>query len=168
MEQAKEKMMPSEICEIYIQGSIIIRALLPPFLSNIICARIHRRASNIARKTELEGELAWLSRKILIEHSSCSDGKTLFHSDPMGEAFLSEPKLHGLRSIYCSNSMSLCPVSAMSRAFRGHLFERISNALANRYKHDMEEVRHLLDLLRTCSKATNQHEYQLIDKVAFW
>ena len=63
MEQAREKMTPQEMCSIYIQGSLIIRSLLPRFLSKVICRRINRRAADIARKTELEGSLAWLSRK---------------------------------------------------------------------------------------------------------
>lgn len=149
MEQAREKMTPKEMCSIYIQGSLIIRSLLPRFLSKVICRRINRRAADIARKTELEGSLAWLSH-------------------PLGETFLREPKLHSLSSSYCCSSMTLCPVATLSRAFRGHLFERITNALCNRYKHDMEEILELLTLLQTCSKSTNDQGYHVIDKTAYW
>lgn len=149
MEQANDKLSATEKCEIYVQGILIARAILPDFISKIICGRLQRRASDIARKTELEGYLSWLSH-------------------PMGENFINEPKLQAFQSIYCSSSMSMCPVFTLSRSFRGHLFERIVNALCNRYTHEMDEIRNMLDLLQTCSKSNLRDQYTVIDKVSYW
>lgn len=52
---------------------------MPRWFSRVICRRLQRRALNIARKNELEGQLAWLSQ-------------------PLGESFLKNEKLHDLDS----------------------------------------------------------------------
>lgn len=141
LQQAGDKIGPTETCEIYIQALVIIRTILPQFLATIFDVRILRRIKALSKK-DIDGKLIWVT-------------------DPSGMDFLENENLLNLASTFTSKARSMCALERVSSAYRSYLFGLTMNNLFNRCEVDIETIVQQLDLLQNCSRDSH-------DPLMYW
>jgi hypothetical protein len=108
LQQAGDKIGPTETCEIYIQGDlhifflfliqilalVIIRTILPQSLATLFDVRILRRIKALSKK-DIDGKLIWVT-------------------DSSGMDFLENENLLNLASTFTSKARSMCALGNLS------------------------------------------------------
>lgn len=132
LQQAGDKIGPTETCQIYLQALVIIRTILPQSIAKIFDVRLLRRIKQLSKK-DIEGQLFWVT-------------------DATGLEFLENQSLLNMESTFSSKTLTMCALDRVSSAFRSYMFGLTMNNLFNRCQVDIETIVHQLDLLQACSK----------------